>query len=92
MGATDTERFIADRRTAEEVRQLVSRLVDLKEIQNISTKEIAAKSGLDYETIYNLEMWPHDPRLSLILKYARAIDVKIDIRIISSVDEDMNLF
>lgn len=81
---TDTERFVADRKTAEDVRELVGRLVDVKALRGMSTGEISSVSGLDYETVYNFEMWPHDPRLSLILKYAKAVGIKLDIKMSDS--------
>jgi transcriptional regulator with XRE-family HTH domain len=58
-------------------KRLVMRLKDLRAKQGLSQADLAEKAGLTREYIARLETGHHDPSLSVLLKLAKALKVKV---------------
>jgi transcriptional regulator with XRE-family HTH domain len=56
------------------------RLKQLREKRGFTVMQLAATSGVPYETIYRVERGTHqEPRVSVAVKLARALGLSLDV-------------
>jgi len=69
------------------------RLKNIREKHGWSQTELAARSGVPYETIYRTERGTHhEPRISVAVKLARALGVSLDVLAGLYEDDDAEAF
>lgn len=67
-----------DRRDA---RLIVDALIREREAQGLSQREVGRRMGCNQSTVSQMEAGQHDPRLSTLQRYARAVNVILELDI-----------
>lgn len=67
---------------AELVQGLIDALVELRKQQGLNQTELAAKMGVKQPTVSGFETEGSDPRISSLQRYARALDARIEMKVL----------
>ncbi|MCI5938439.1 MAG: helix-turn-helix transcriptional regulator [Bacilli bacterium] len=62
-------------------KEIINQLVDFRKQKKLTQKDIAEKLGVTQQQVAKIEKLSNSPTLTVITKYAQALDLKFDIKI-----------
>lgn len=68
-----------------------SKLVKARRDAGLTQAEVAERMGVSLETVYEVENYYDNPRVSVLRRYAIAVGVKVEHKIISGADFEASL-